>query len=75
MKFEKGDLVVITVDHPFGVVNWDVIGNVGTISDISEDCYYEVTDEERNCFLYAENELREAKTSEIKGALRRLLLR
>ena len=67
-----GDIVTITVQYPYLVINENVFGEVGIIADI-ENGYLEVKTDSRDGYWYTKDEIRLATETEIKEKLRKLL--
>ena len=73
---KKGDIVVIIVARPSGVPNGKPFaGSIGAISKVYEngDCLVNTFDPYTTGFVFAQNELRLAKDTECREAIRRAL--
>ena len=79
--FKVGDVVVLTVDNPYGVKDTNVKGDVGVIREIIENdytLYYEIVSRHNgftycDCFTYVESEFRLATDEECKKELKEIL--
>lgn len=73
--YRVGDIVTVTVDHPYPITEGASIkGKVGMIIEIETDMdegktYYRLNDD----FVYADTEFRLSSKYEIRAALRELL--
>jgi len=72
---EKGTIVTITVDHPYGVDNANVKGNVGIIKCKDRYGNFEVKDICHNTYFYSDDEIRFATQNEIIDAFIKLMER
>lgn len=72
---EKGTIVTITVDHPCGVDNTNVKGNVGIIKCKDRYGNFQVKDTSNNTFFYSGDEIRFATQNEIIDAFIKLMER
>lgn len=75
--FNRGDIVIVTCEHPVGVLDISTKGEMGVITKVlakeSEDTVYKVQNT-ANTLLYIENELRLATAEEKEEKLANLLL-
>lgn len=75
--FKRGDIVVITCEHPTGILDISTKGEMGVITKVSakesEDTVYKVQNT-ANTLLYFENDLRLATAEEKEEQLANLLL-
>lgn len=75
--FKRGDIVIVTCEHPTGIFDISTKGQMGVITKVSakesEDTVYKVQNT-ANTFLYFENDLRLATAEEKEEKLVNLLL-